>query len=606
MVESIKSATVDLDDLCDGLDSQMTMNEPLLKINRFAGLEKYNFHINWISNADKLTKRMVQTIINVLNDKVNEDTHDGLSTLKYLGIESVCFRTSLAFLHALLDKHIDAQFHLIAATSDINNLQEHNFVDEEYIVGLRLDSFETLSVKSQVGVLAAQHYFDGQLRRGHAMQIGFLKNVIQLDPDHYLWHFNLHSQYRFLRREKSDRNRTGPGDEEVKEILKAVELAPDHPLILVGSCVCVAEMMKTHGTDGLWRQPMRYGDKEFKSIQAVVDFIKLQTKKILDFHQETVRINIHIAECFSFLLPHEYRDMEFAKECIQRALQFHPNSSKAHHRMGNFILMTSGNMNEAIQHYSRAITCDSRNFPAKADLMKALMCEAQENSEKILELINTELENPDYNSNRISSIHFLKGCFLLLLDEKNPENEVNAALEWLKACEVSNESLDFKNISYMAKRYKWPKGKLTYRVVSSAIQSLIQSGKVDASNENLIRLEKIAQKNKEEAVQHYQQTRGGSNGGRGGYAARGGRAPFGLQRRRSESLMVAGSSAPGEGVVPTEATRRPRRWSNSNSASVDSGGMRVVVIRQPRPPQGPGFVLSERTASTSESENINN
>jgi hypothetical protein len=297
--------------------------------------------------------------------------------------------------------------------------------------------------------------------------------------------------------------------------------------------------------------------------------------------------------------------MEFAKECIQRALHYHPNSSKAQHRMGNFILMDTGNLAEAIHHYCRAIACDTRNFPAKADLMKAYMSSAQENADKILELIDAELENPDYNLNRIVSIYFIKGCFYLLFyDEKHPEHEISAALEWLKACEIASDSLDFKSISFMAKRYKWPKGRLNIKAVSSAIQNLMQSGKVDLSNEHLIRLEKIAQKNKDEAFNHYQQTRGVNNTGRGGYTARG-RAPLGLQRRKSESLMVpeSGSSA---SVAPTPAapgTRRPRRW--SNSASADSGGMKVVVIRQPRPPQGPGFALSGRPADLAELGTIN-
>ena len=62
-------------------------------------------------------------------------------------------------------------------------------------------------------------------------------------------------------------------------IIAAVQLAPDHPLVMVGDCVCLAETMRSSaGQEGSWRKCLTYGDREFKSMQAVVDTIKIQTK----------------------------------------------------------------------------------------------------------------------------------------------------------------------------------------------------------------------------------------------------------------------------------------------------------------------------------------
>lgn len=55
------------------------------------------------------------------------------------------------------------------------------------------------------------------------------------------------------------------------------------------------------------------------------------------------RANIDAAKIYSSILPYNYRDTAFAMVCIKRALMFHPNSSKANHRMAALLLSQVSN-----------------------------------------------------------------------------------------------------------------------------------------------------------------------------------------------------------------------------------------------------------------------
>lgn len=52
----------------------------------------------------------------------------------------------------------------------------------------------------------------------------------------------------------------------------------------------------------------------------------------------SVTSNIDVAKIYSSILPQKYQKTGFAKICIDRAILFHPNSSKANHRMAVFLL----------------------------------------------------------------------------------------------------------------------------------------------------------------------------------------------------------------------------------------------------------------------------
>lgn len=65
---------------------------------------------------------------------------------------------------------------------------------------------------------------------------------------------------------------------------------------------------------------------------------------VLAIDPTSVRSNIDVAKIYSSILPHQYRDNEFAMICIERALLFHPNSSKANHRMASFLISTVSNL----------------------------------------------------------------------------------------------------------------------------------------------------------------------------------------------------------------------------------------------------------------------
>lgn len=47
-------------------------------------------------------------------------------------------------------------------------------------------------------------------------------------------------------------------------------------------------------------------------------------------------INIEIADLFSSVIAPQFRDMDFAKACLKRALMFHPESANALHKLGVF------------------------------------------------------------------------------------------------------------------------------------------------------------------------------------------------------------------------------------------------------------------------------
>lgn len=59
---------------------------------------------------------------------------------------------------------------------------------------------------------------------------------------------------------------------------------------------------------------------------------------VLAIDPTSVRSNIDVAKIYSSILPSAYRDNEFAMICVQRALLFHPNSSKANHRMASMLI----------------------------------------------------------------------------------------------------------------------------------------------------------------------------------------------------------------------------------------------------------------------------
>lgn len=61
---------------------------------------------------------------------------------------------------------------------------------------------------------------------------------------------------------------------------------------------------------------------------------------VLAIDPTSVRSNIDVAKIYSSILPNAHRDNAFALVCIERALLFHPTSSKANHRMGVLLIST--------------------------------------------------------------------------------------------------------------------------------------------------------------------------------------------------------------------------------------------------------------------------
>lgn len=72
-------------------------------------------------------------------------------------------------------------------------------------------------------------------------------------------------------------------------------------------------------------------------------FIIFRFSDVLAIDPTSVRSNIDIAKIYSSILPFTHRDITFAKQCIKRALLFHPNSSKANHRMAVLLISTVSN-----------------------------------------------------------------------------------------------------------------------------------------------------------------------------------------------------------------------------------------------------------------------
>lgn len=101
-------------------------------------------------------------------------------------------------------------------------------------------------------------------------------------------------------------------------------------------------------------------------------------------------------------------------------------------------------MKEVIKWYENAVSCDSRNFPAKAALLRALMSSPADNYDRINTLLIQELANDEWNNSRKAELYFLRGCFCLLTHgDDHPGNNILAAQSWLSASELSTEALNF-------------------------------------------------------------------------------------------------------------------------------------------------------------------
>lgn len=71
----------------------------------------------------------------------------------------------------------------------------------------------------------------------------------------------------------------------------------------------------------------------------------------------SVRSNIDVAKIYSSILPYNHRDTTFAMVCIKRALLFHPNSSKANHRMAVLLMSTVSNFQSNLSEVQMMEKC---------------------------------------------------------------------------------------------------------------------------------------------------------------------------------------------------------------------------------------------------------
>lgn len=77
-------------------------------------------------------------------------------------------------------------------------------------------------------------------------------------------------------------------------------------------------------------------------VQNLID-ARFFFSEILAIDPMSVRTNVNIAKIFTSILPKQFRNTEFARICIDRALLFHPGNSKANHRMALLMLSTEVN-----------------------------------------------------------------------------------------------------------------------------------------------------------------------------------------------------------------------------------------------------------------------
>lgn len=101
--------------------------------------------------------------------------------------------------------------------------------------------------------------------------------IMSSDESH-IWYYQLYNLLRISRRDQQFRSE--PTSKEKNAILKAAELAPEHPLHLLGICQCVLEIFRNRNAgSSSWKEKIEMGSiATFKSSQELVDFVKERTK----------------------------------------------------------------------------------------------------------------------------------------------------------------------------------------------------------------------------------------------------------------------------------------------------------------------------------------
>ncbi|XP_021952889.2 uncharacterized protein LOC110849754 [Folsomia candida] len=332
--------------------------------------------------------------------------------------------------------------------------------------------FDKLSKKGKAAVYCVKQTFMGDVdRSAYDVQISVLEEMTQLDPDQYLWHLELHYILKYKRRTSGVRD-DPPSDRETRCILHAVKLSENkNPAVVVAKCACFAA--KVRATRG--KGPFNFGDGyDYETAKEVVSHLKDECRAALVLDPISTKVNITIAEIFSVvLLPPYLRDVGFAKECIERSLVYHPNSSKANTRMGVHYLTEEKNAEEAQKYFEKALSADKRNFPAIMLLLQTCMANPAKNKDFIVETIQKELSGEDgsrWGSDKMATLLMQKAFLQIMM-----EDEATLVLQsFTEALEYYEESVKFglEKLPYFINRYGWKHVKLEYSEILEILNSV--------------------------------------------------------------------------------------------------------------------------------------
>ncbi|XP_037046879.1 uncharacterized protein LOC119081777 isoform X2 [Bradysia coprophila] len=176
--------------------------------------------------------------------------------------------------------------------------------------------------------------------------------------------------------------------------------------------------------------------------------VRTKVDDVLAIDPTSVRSNIDVAKIYSSILPYNHRDIAFAMVCIKRALMFHPNSSKANHRMAA-LLISQNSPSAALEYLQKAVENDERNLFASVDLLRVYMADMPTHKTKMEKI----LEDPIYKArDHYNDILLLKAMYSYL--NGDIEKSVDILIEAVTHNRIGSvDSLE--KFQYNFKRFRW-------------------------------------------------------------------------------------------------------------------------------------------------------
>jgi hypothetical protein len=90
---------------------------------------------------------------------------------------------------------------------------------------------------------------------------------------------------------------------------------------------------------------------------------------------------------------------------------------------------------EAEKFLEAALEADRRSFPALIEYIQVLMASPNENDEKLCQLFERELSNPEWDAIKLANMCLMKGLHFIMKEDKD-----SATASWLEAYGKSKDA----------------------------------------------------------------------------------------------------------------------------------------------------------------------